>query len=322
MKKIIEINNKPVLLLELHDDEKEEVVQQIRHLSSDQFFNEFNENEISKNKKFIKLTEDDTTTIVRMPFLDFINSVNQGQTEEWDASIKDSKFRKILWKISKVTMFLVAWAGIGLLSGLVVGPLITPLVPPLVAGALIALTCGAIVGGTVIAWETYKDKIKAWLLPNWKRKKDLQLQKELRKGKTKSKQWFLSLTREAKVQAFAKSFGKIWDSNKNKTFENIQKELSKKIEKNKQDVKTQEFSKIYAQKVQQWNENWNETVEFSQNSKPRDIRKIKEVFNESDATKKHMCDGFFINQNKYENNFKKKKNGKCKKFIWKSWKKW
>ncbi|WP_342273611.1 hypothetical protein [Spiroplasma endosymbiont of Acasis viretata] len=105
------------------------------------------------------------------------------------------------------------------------------LVPPLVAGALIALTCGAIVGGTVIAWETYKDKIKAWLLPNWKRKKDLQLQKELRKGKTKSKQWFLSLTREAKVQAFAKSFGKIWDSNKNKTFENIQKELSKKFEK-------------------------------------------------------------------------------------------
>ncbi|WP_425382048.1 hypothetical protein [Spiroplasma endosymbiont of Melieria omissa] len=316
---IIEINNKPVLLLELHDDEKEEVwqqliylekdevVQQIRHLSSDQFFNEFNENEISNNKKFIKLTENDTTTIVRMPFLDFINSVNQGQTEEWDTSIKDSKFRKILWKISKVTMFLVAWAGIGLLSGLVVGPLITPLVPPLVAGALIALTCGAIVGGTVIAWETYKDKIKAWLLPNWKRKKDLQLQKELRKGKTKSKQWFLSLTREAKVQAFAKSFGKIWDSNKSKTFENIQKELSKKFEKNKQDVKTQEFSKIYAQKVQQWNENWNETVKFSENLKPRDISKIKEVFNESDATKKHMCDGFFYKPKQVWEEFQEEK---------------
>lgn len=55
------------------------------------------------------------------------------------------------------------------------------------------------------------------------------------------------------------------------------------------------------------NENWNETVEFSKNLKPRDISKIKEVFYESDTTKKYMCDGFFVNQNKYEKNFKKKK---------------
>ncbi|BET38095.1 hypothetical protein [Spiroplasma ixodetis] len=132
-----------------------------------------------------------------------------------------------------------------------------------------------------------------------------------------------SLTRETKVQAFAKSFGKIWDSNKSKTFENIQKELSKKFEKNKQDVKNQEFSKIYAQKVQQWNENWNETVKFSQNLKPRDISKIKEVFNESDVTKKHMCDGFFYKPKQAWEEFQEEKNNwKCKKFIWKSWKKW
>lgn len=87
---IITIDDKPVLLLQIHNEEKQEmwqqliylekdkVVQQIRHLSYQQFFQELeNKSNFIKLKENVK--EDDNTTTIRTPFLDFINNLNKEQ---------------------------------------------------------------------------------------------------------------------------------------------------------------------------------------------------------------------------------------------------
>lgn len=182
---IIEINNKPVLLLEIHDDEKKEiwqqliyleadqVIKQIRHLSYEQFSNEVKNDEI-----FIKLEENKDTTIIRIPFFDFINNLNEKQKEE-QVDIKNKKVRKVLWQVLKITIFVVAWAGIGILSSLVVTPLVAPVLATFYAPSVSALICGVIVGGVVTLWEKYKEKVKKIFFPNWKSKSEINLENKL-----------------------------------------------------------------------------------------------------------------------------------------------
>ncbi|WP_342258169.1 DUF1360 domain-containing protein [Spiroplasma endosymbiont of Nomada ruficornis] len=252
---IIEINNKPVLLLEIHDDEKKEiwqqliyleadqVIKQIRHLSYEQF-----SNEVKNDESFIKLEENKDTTIIRIPFFDFINNLNEKQKEE-QVDIKNKKVRKVLWQVLKITIFVVAWAGIGILSSLVVTPLVAPVVATFYAPSICALISGVIVGGVVTWWEKYKEKIKKLFLPNWKSKSEINLENKLQEQRLllkreQQEELFLSLPPEAKQQRILNSFQQIWNNNKNKNFMDMQNELSQRFEENKRELKQQNLENI------------------------------------------------------------------------------
>lgn len=256
---IIEINNKPVLLLEIHDDEKKEiwqqliyleadqVIKQIRHLSYEQF-----SNEVKNDESFIKLEENKDTTIIRIPFFDFINNLNEKQKEE-QVDIKNKKVRKVLWKVLKGIIFVVAWPGIGILSSLVVTPLVAPVVATFYAPSICALISGVIVGGVVTGWEKYKEKIKKFFLPNWKSKNEIILENKLQEQRLllkreQQEELFLSLPPEAKQQRILNSFQQIWNNNKNKNFMDMQNELSQRFEENKRELKQQNLENIYKRK--------------------------------------------------------------------------
>lgn len=70
----------------------------------------------------------------------------------------------------------------------------------------------------------------------------------------------------------------IKEVNKLKTFEKLKKQLIRKFKKNKKVLAEQLFTKTYLQKIKQWNKNWNEKVEFSENLAVEHITEIKEIF--------------------------------------------
>lgn len=85
---VIQINEKPILLLRIHNDETREiweqmiylennkVVEQIRCLTYQQFFSE-----LENNEKIVRIEEDSSTTIISTPFLEFIENINQEKNE-------------------------------------------------------------------------------------------------------------------------------------------------------------------------------------------------------------------------------------------------
>ncbi len=58
-------------------------------------------------------------------------------------------------------------------------------------------------------------------------------------------------------------------------------------------MQKQEFTRDYSQKINEWNQNWNEKATFSRSLTLENIAKIKEIFGETEKNKKIMCDGFF-----------------------------
>ncbi|WP_342267262.1 hypothetical protein [Spiroplasma endosymbiont of Villa modesta] len=154
-------------------------------------------------------------------------------------------------------MFVIAWAGIGILSSLVVTPLVTPLLAPVVAifygQSICALISGVIVGGLVTGWEKYKEKVKKFFFPNWKSKNEINLENKLQEQRLllkreQQEELFLSLPPEAKQQRILNSFQQIWNNNKNKNFMDMQNELSQRFEENKRELKQQNLENIYKRK--------------------------------------------------------------------------
>lgn len=116
---IVQINNKPILFLKLHNDEKREileliiylennnVVQQIRNLNYEQFFNE-----LQNDEDPIKTGETKNTTIIKMSFLEFIESINEEIKEidlnhlnNPDENISNSTWQKIRTIGLKILLF-------------------------------------------------------------------------------------------------------------------------------------------------------------------------------------------------------------------------
>lgn len=243
---IITIDDKPVLLLQILNEEKQEVwqqliylekdkiVQQIRHLNYQQFFQE------SENKNnFIKLKEDDNTTTIRTPFLDFINNLNKEQEE----NIKNKKLNKIWWKGLKVVIFLVGCVGTGILSFFALTPLVTLFIPITFVSVIAASISAVITSGAILIWEKHKEKIKKWFLPKSKNTKDLKFEEKFLEQQLKFQKELFSTTK-AKREKMLSVFEQIWNKNKNKTFMTIQNELSQKFEKNKEDLKQQNLEEM------------------------------------------------------------------------------
>lgn len=141
--------------------------------------------------------------------------------------------------------------------------------------------------------------MKKWFFPKWKSKNDIDLENKLAEQKIMLEKkfqndLFLVATLQAKQEWLLNGFQKIWNKNKLKSFTTIETELSEKFEKNKQEVQKQKFTKEdYWQKINKWNQNWNEKAAFSRSLTPENITEIKEIFDETEKNKKIMCDGFF-----------------------------
>lgn len=247
---IITIDDKPVLLLQIHNEEKQEmwqqliylekdkVVQQIRHLSYQQFFQELeNKSNFIKLKEDVK--EDDNTTTIRTPFLDFINNLNKEQEE----NIKNKKLNKIWWKVLKIVIFLVGCVGSGILSFFAFTPLVTLFIPTAFASVIAASISAVIISGVTLIWQKNKEKIKKWFLPKSKNTKDLKLEEKFLEQQLKFQKELFSTTK-AKREKMLSVFEQIWNKNKNKTFMTIQNELSQKFEKNKEDLKQQNLEEM------------------------------------------------------------------------------
>lgn len=256
---VIEIDNIPALLLELHNDktkevwqkmiyfDKGEVVQQIRKLSYDQFLNE-----IENNKPTIRLEENENTTIIKTSLLEFMENITQEENDMKPIEkITKVWWRRIPWKIIGLTVFVIAWCAIPVLGNLVVAPLFAGIVSAKVLTWLPFALSGLAVGGVVAGFGKYKAKIKKWFFPKWKSKNDINLEKELQKQridlvKKHQKELSLCLLQNEKRKWVFNSF---LEKNKNKNFTTIQHELNDKFEKNKNDLKQQNLTNFYQRKT-------------------------------------------------------------------------
>jgi len=273
---IISINNKPVLLLKIDNSEKREilesiiylekneVVQQIRNLSYKQF-----EEELKNNEKLIKTEESENTVIIKTPFLDFIKNVEKKEQENEEAHEKES----VMWKIFGVSIFVIAWCSIPVIGNLLIAPLLIGLVSSSVMTWLPFVVAGLIAGSVVKGLSEIAKKIKKWTSSK-KDKHEIELEKKLNEQEKKlneefEKKLFSFLTPELKQERILNTFHQIWEKNKIKDFDTLQKELNKKFDENK-----------YAKQIENGNINWNEKVEFTKFLKPENIKEIKETFDE------------------------------------------
>ena len=278
---VIKRENKSVFLLNLHNDEKKEIwelmiyfknneiIQQIRHLSYNEFFEEV-ENNVDTIKK---MEENDTTTIIKTPFLKFINKINE---EEKQDNNNDSnninhellKRNRRKWIAVKCGIFCFSWVGIGLLA-IALGFAFSPLIAPLAAlmgngaiatagasavfGTITTIVSGITVGIIVKQWNKRKHKWKKRWLPNWKSKSeianDMKLQEEKNKIEAKMQnELYLSLTDDQKQKRIFNAFKENINKDKNKDFETLSQELNDKFKENKLNLVTinyeQELKKI------------------------------------------------------------------------------
>lgn len=130
---VIQINEKPVLLMRIHNDQTErmweqiiylennsEVVEQIRDLTYQQFTDE-----LKNNEKILRTEEDSNTTIIKTPFLQFIENINQEENDMKPIEkVKKVWWRRIPWKIIGLSVFVLAWCAIPVLGNLVVPPIL------------------------------------------------------------------------------------------------------------------------------------------------------------------------------------------------------
>lgn len=258
---VIEIDNIPALLLELHNNktkevlqqmiyfDKGEVVQQIRKLSYDQFLNE-----IENDKPTIRLEESENTTNIKTSLLQFIENINREENDMKPIEkIKKVWWRRIPWKIIGLSVFVVAWCAIPVLGNLVVPSVLTFIgvaaTSPLMTWLPFAVS-GLLVGGIVAVFGKYKAKMKKWFFPKWKSKNDINLEKQLQEqraelNKKHQKELSLCLDVEGKRKWVFNSF---LEKNKNKNFPTIEHELIGKFKKNKNDLNQQNLTNVYQRK--------------------------------------------------------------------------
>lgn len=170
---VIEIDNIPALLLELHNDktkkvlqqmiyfDKGEVVQQIRKLSYDEFLNE-----IENDKPTIRLEESENTTIIKTSLLQFIENINREENDMKPIEkIKKVWWRRVPWKIIGLSVFVLAWCAIPVLGNLVVPSVLTFIGVAATSSLMTWLpfaVSGLLVGGIVAVFGKYKAKMKKW----------------------------------------------------------------------------------------------------------------------------------------------------------------
>lgn len=255
---VIEIDNIPALLLELHNDktkevlqqmiyfDKDEVVQQIRKLSYDQFLNE-----IENDKPTIRLEESENTTIIKTSLLQFIENINQEENDMKPIEkVKKVWWRRIPWKIIGLSVFVLAWCAIPVIGNLVIAPLLVGVVSASVLTWLRFAVSGLLVGSVVAVFGKYKAKMKKWFFPKWKSKNDINLEKQLQEQRielTKKHQKELSLFLDAEGKR-KWVFNSFLEKNKYKNYPTIKHELIDKFEKNKNDLKQQNLTNIYQRK--------------------------------------------------------------------------
>ncbi|WP_342277233.1 hypothetical protein [Spiroplasma endosymbiont of Nebria brevicollis] len=257
---IIRRKEKPVLFLRLFDIksdeylelitylEKNKVVQQIRHLSYEQFFNE-----IENDEDPIKSDESKNTTIIKTSFLDFIENVNQEKNDCFIKQVTKPFWKRVPWKIVGLAVFLGAWCAIPVIGNLVIAPLLVGVVSASILTWLPFVTAGLITGCVVSGYNKYKSRFKKWLFPNWKSKNEINLENKLQEQKLilekeHQKELFLSLTQEGKQERILNSFHQLWERNKNKTFVSLQSELNEKFSKNKKELNQQNLENFCKRK--------------------------------------------------------------------------
>lgn len=128
---VIKYNNRPILLLILHNDKKREmlqgityldnneVVQQIRKLTYEQFFHEVEK----ANYEVLKRKEDENTTIIKTPFLDFITNINEEEQLQQELKQK-KKWKTLVWWIVGFVVTLVIWCAFPIISHFLITPLL------------------------------------------------------------------------------------------------------------------------------------------------------------------------------------------------------
>lgn len=117
----------------MHDDQKRKVwesiiylennqiIEQLRCVSYQQFFNE-----IENNEELIK-QENENTTIIKTSFLDFIkNTTNKEQTNNIivDRQEKYWIIKRLIWKMYHCFIFFLAWGATSIIANLIIIPLI------------------------------------------------------------------------------------------------------------------------------------------------------------------------------------------------------
>lgn len=319
---IIQINEKPILLMRIFNDQTKriweqiiylgnnnEVVEQIRDLTYQQITDESKNNE-----KILSSEEDSSTTIIKTPFLPFIENINQEKNEfNQQKPSKKNWWKRLPWKILGLVVFLVAWSAIPVIGNLLIAPLLVGVVSASVITWLPFATAGLITGCVVAGFNRYRTRLKKWLFPKWKAKSEINLENKLAEQrimleKKYQSDLFLTTTSQAKQEWLLNGFQKIWNKNKIKSFATIETELSEKFERNKQEVQKQEFTRDYSQKINEWNQNWNEKEAFSRTLTPKNIAEIKKIFDETEKNKKIMCDGFFYQPKALWTSFQEEQN--------------
>lgn len=361
---IIKRKDKPVLYLRLFNIktdkiletliylENNKVVQQIRNLSYEQFFNE-----LENDEDPIKTEETKNTTIIKMSFLEFIESIDEEIKEidlhplsNPDENISDSAWQKVKTIGLKILLFasiigvsfgiavttglitsvpialgitaVVGWMGFEIVKTIwsnlkneamnYIGTkeIVTSVWKPIKNFLGYTCTGFAIIFTGGLYKGTYQEKKTEKSKSDKEKIKDLEneLQKEKRARKQERKDWFLSLTPEQKQERILNGFQQIWERNKNKDFEILNKELNEKFEQNKKEIEKQNFEKEYEQKIKQWNKNWQAKAEFSKFLKPRHIKEIKETFKECEENNAIMCDSYFYQPKETWEEFEQEKN--------------
>lgn len=310
---IIKRKDKLYLISRLHDDKKtkvwesiiyfenNEIVEQLRHVSYQHFFRG-----IANSEELIK-EESRNTTIIRTSVLDFINNTaNKKQTN--NTTVEPQKkywiIKRLIWKIYHGFIFFLAWGAISIIAKIIIAPLIVSFVSAGVLTWLPFSIAGIIAGICVKQLYKYAKKLKKWMFPNAKDKYQIEFAQKIEEQNNRInnlatelqylKDIYLNSNPQLAVEEnFLNCLQKIVEINKIKNFRMLKKEFILRFRENKKVLENQSFAKIYPQKINEWNENWKENIEFSKYLKPEHIKEIKDTFAKNEKDKSTVCAGFF-----------------------------
>jgi len=264
---IIKKYNKPYYNLKIHNDKKEEIIEsiiylkndiiikQIRYFTYEQFLN------LVKKEQYIveEENESENVTIIKTPFLEFLENVNNDE-EKAEKKRKlinkyEKKYKKmrVLFWIGIIIFFFLSWGFFPIVANYIIPNLGLGLAATDVTTSIIA---GLITGATITGLSFGGYKFKKWLFPKMKEELELKLKNKIKKHDKRiidklQRELSLSWTPENKETRIFSAFKEIINKNKNKDFETLSQELNDKFKENKL-----ELEKInYEQNIKKINEN-------------------------------------------------------------------
>lgn len=310
---IIARKNKLCFISRLCDDEKRkvwesiiyfennEIVKQLRCVSYRRFFNE-----VENNEELIK-QESRNTTIIRTSFLDFIkNTANKKQVNNIRLETEDKYWiiKRLTWKMYHGFIFFLAWGAISIIAKIIITPLIVSFVSASVITWLPFAIAGLAVGICIKQLYQFAKKLKKWMFPNVKDKYQVEFEQKIEEQTNKINNLEVELhywqdicltSKPAAViqEKFLNCLQKIGEINKIKPFKRLKKELIKNFKTNKKVLTNKLFAKTYVQKINEWNKNWKEKIEFSKYLKSEHIKELKDIFIKNEKDKLNVGPGFF-----------------------------